>query len=225
MAASTQQWPPSRQEFFRELSPNRPIFQGDIFGEVPMIKGLAGDRPGSDPKVRIERRFAVALTYPCEMYAGGVLVRVQAVAVVVEAHKLRVPENWSGTFSACPLPDPFGDGRLWAADFRTMSNVDRSYLTLGSRVTSLTEFGWAYLRQRIAMYFTRVSHHLEDLQQSGRVTWDEMELWERWNGLGRDPSGFQPWLDMPDPNIGFTRRHALERGMRHLVASTLVSAT
>ena len=32
--------------------------------------------------------MVVALTYPCEMYARGVLARVQTVAVVREASKL-----------------------------------------------------------------------------------------------------------------------------------------
>lgn len=225
MPDSTAVWPPTRGDFFRHLTPHRPIFQGDIFEDVPFLKARAGDRPGSEPKVQIERRSAIALTYPCDMYEHGTLVRVQTVAVVREGSKLRIPEDWDGVFSACPLPDLYGDGGLWAADFLTLSNIDRSFLTTANRIASMTEFGWAYLRQRLSNYLTRVTGHLDDLRQAGRPAWDEMELWEQWNTLGRDPGGFQPWLDELDRNIGFTRRWALERGMRHLVASTLVSAT
>jgi hypothetical protein len=222
VAAPFSAWPPTRHEFLRESTPHRPIFQGDIFQGVPNIKAQAGDRPDADPKVRIERRPAMALAYPCEMYARGVLARLQTIAVVREGSKLGIPDDWRGAFGACPLPDLFGDRVLWAVDFRTTSSVDRSYLTEADRVATLTELGWAYLRQRLALYFARVTTHLEDLQQAGRATWDETELWEHWTALGRPSSEFQAWLDLPDPNIGFTRRQALERGMRHLVASTLV---
>jgi hypothetical protein len=43
--------------------------------------------------------------------------------------------------------------------------------------------------------------------------------------VGRDPVASQPWLDTADRNIGFTRRQALERGMRRLVASTLIGTS
>lgn len=223
MAWPADTWPPTSHQFFRPLTPSRPIFQGDVFAGVPYIKGQAGDRADTDPKVRIERHVAIALTYPCEMYAGGVLARVQSIAVVREGSKLRVPDDWSGPFHACPLPDLFGDGVLWAVDFRTISIVDRSYLSPSNRVQCLTELGWAYLRQRLGVYFTRATVHLEDLRQTGRAVWDETDLWEQWNALGRPADRFQPWLDTPDPNIGFTRRRALERGMRHLVASAFLS--
>ncbi len=222
MAGPFANWPPTRHEFFRETRTHRPIFQGDVLENVPYIKGQAGDRPDVEPKVRIERRPMMALAYPCEMYVRGVLARLQAVVVVREGSKLGMREDWSGLFSGCPLPDLFGDGVLWAADFLTISSVDRSYLTEANRVASLTELGWAYLRQRLALYFTRVTAHLGDLQQAGRATWDETGLWEQWNALGRQSSEYQSWLDILDPQIGFTRRQALERGVRHLVASTLL---
>lgn len=223
MAILPRSWPPGRPEFFRLSAPHRPIFQGDIFTDVPYIKAQAGDRPGAEPKVAIERRPVIALTYPCEMYARGVLARMQTVALVREASKLGLRDPWEGGFGACPLPDLFEDGVLWGADFRTMGNIDRAYLIATNRIASLSELGWAYLRQRLSLYFTRVTCHLEDLHQSGRATWDEIELWEQWGALGRPPADFQPWLDRLDPNIGFTRRQALERGMRHLVGSTLLA--
>lgn len=174
--------------------------------------------------MRIERRPAIVLTYPCDMYARGLLARVQTVAVVREGSTLRVPDDWNGVFSASPLPDLFGDGVLWAADLLTIGSVDRSYLAPANRIASLTELGWAYVRQRLMLYFARGTGHLEDLVQVGRATWDETELWELWNALGREPAAYQAWLDTTDPNIGFTRRRALERGIRRLVASTLLAA-
>jgi hypothetical protein len=203
--------------------PARPIFQGDIFEGVPHVKIQAGDRPEADPKFLVERRLVMALTYPCEMYTQGALARVQSIAVVREGEKLRVPTDWRGAFSVCPLPDPFGDGRLWTVDFRATGTVDRSYLLPEKRRACLSELGWAYLRQRLATYHTRVAIHLDDLQRTGEATWTEMELWEQWNTLGLPSDQYQPWLDAFNPGIGFTHRQALERGMRRLVGSALLS--
>ncbi|MDP2935402.1 MAG: hypothetical protein Q8O86_02810 [Dehalococcoidia bacterium] len=218
---SPSNWPPLRQDFFRGSSLHRPVFQGDIFENVPYVKGQAGDFPGADPKLKVERRKVAALCYPCEMYSNGILARVQTIAVLREAAKLGIPDNWQGAFFSCPLPDLTSDGRTWIIDLRTMGNIDRSFLTPRNRLETLTEFGWAYLRQRLGIYFTRVSYHLGDLQQAGSVTWQETELWEQWCAMGRATEEFQQWLDTTDINIGFTRRKALERGMYRLVASAM----
>jgi hypothetical protein len=224
VSLSIEEWPPTRAAFFRPLSPHRPLFQGDIFEDVPYAKVMASDRPEADPKVVHERRVVALMGYPCDIYAGGTSAKVQTIAVVREAAKLRVPPDWRGAFTVCPLPDLFGDGALWAVDFRTMGTADRFYLRPERRIACLSEFGWAYLRQRLAVYYTRVSVHLDDLAAAGRATWDEIDLWERWNAAGRAPDGFQAWLDTFDPGIGFTHRQALERGMTRLVASVLTGA-
>ncbi|MDO8672682.1 MAG: hypothetical protein Q7O66_14825 [Dehalococcoidia bacterium] len=169
----------------------------------------------------MERRLVVALSYPCEMYSDGILTRVQTIAVVREGYKLRIPPDWYGAFYTCPLPDLFRDGKTWGVDFRTISNVDRSFLTPANRVECLTEYAWAFLRQRLATYFTRVSCHLDDLRDAGNAAWDEVELWERWCALGRRAEDFQAWLDEMDVNIGSSRRQALQRGMTRLVISAM----
>jgi len=200
------------------------VFQGDIFDNVPYVKVMAGDRPEADPKIAVERRAVMLLGYPCDIYAQGSLAKVQTIAVLREAEKLRVPQDWRGAFTVCPLPDLYGDGQPWAVDFRTMGIADRFYLDPAKRVACLSEFGWAYLRQRLSIYHTRVAVHLDDCQAAGRATWEEIDLWEQWTDLGRHPKQFQSWLDSFNLGIGFTHREALERGMTHLVASALMAA-
>jgi hypothetical protein len=217
-------WPPTRQEFFRTATEHRPLFQGDVLRDVPYVKVKAGDNLAADPKIQYERRIVMLLGYPCDIYEQGNLAKVQTIAVVREAEKLRVPPDWRGAFTVCPLPDLFGDGKLWAVDFRTMATSDRFYLPASHRLACLSEFGWAYLRQRIAVYQTRVAIHLDDLQAAGRATWDEIELWQQWNAMGHPTERFQPWLDTFNPGIGSTHRNALDRGMSRLVASALLSA-
>lgn len=217
-----QNWPPRRDEFFLPASPHRPIFQGDVFRDVPIVKARAGDRPTVDPKVTVEHRSVMLLGFPCDITtSSGDLGRAQQVAIVREADKLRVPSTWEGAFTACPLPNLFGDGTLWAADFLALSPVDRTYLTPANRIASLSELGWAYFRQRLALCFTRALIVLQPLQAVGVTTWHEIELWEDWNRRGHNPEGFQSWLDEFDPNLGFRRRVALQRGMGQILLSLL----
>jgi hypothetical protein len=215
------QWPPAREDFLQAATPHRPIFQGDVFRDVPIVKAPAGGGLDADPKVSIDRRTVAIIGYPCEMYAQGVLAKVQSVAVVRQAHKLGIPEHWQGAFGTCPLPDLHGDGELWAVDFRALSPVDRTYLTSENRLACLTEFGWAYLRQRLALYLTRAAITINDLQEAGKATWQETLLWQHWNASDRPPGAFQSWLDAFDANIGFTRRAALQRGLYQLLHATL----
>jgi hypothetical protein len=214
-------WPPVRGDFFRQASLHRPVFQGDLFTGVPIVKARSGGSFATDPSVSIERRTVALLGFPCDVYSGGVLGKAQMVAVVREARKLGVPENWEGAFTACPLPDPFGDGVLWSVDFLTLSPVDRSYLKPENRIACLSEFGWAFFRQRLALCLTRTMIPLDPLEAVGKATWQEIEMWENWNSRGHDPDAFQKWLDGFDVKIGFTRRTALSRGLGQMVATLL----
>ena len=130
-----------------------------------------------------------------------------------------MPPTWEGAFTACPLPDLFGDGVLWAADFLALSPVDRTYLTTENRIASLSESGWAYFRQRLALCYTRALIVLRPLEAVGEPTWKEIELWQEWNLRGHGPEEFQPWLDQFDPDLGFKRRVALQRGMSQILLS------
>lgn len=203
-------WPYEREAILHDPKADRPIFQGDIFLHVPIIKARAGDSPPeSDPKISVDRRPAMVLGYPCDIYDHGRLLRVQSLAVLREATKLGIPDDWSGGYSACPIPDPFGDGELWGVDFLTTSPVDRAYLTPDNRVASLTEVGFAHLRQRQILASTRQRVKIEAIQAGGRELWNEIELWQLWVELGRAPHEFEAWLDGHDARLGTVRRTLL----------------
>ncbi len=216
-------WPPDSSEMYVPMSGARPVFQGDVFDDVPFTQARAGNTPEGDPTIVIKRRTVAVTTYPCEMYdPEGNVGRAQAIALVRSAQGLTIPPNWDGAWTFCPLPDLRGDGQLYVIDFRAVANVDRSYLTRDKRVRCLSEYGWAIFRQRRALHETRAAIHLEDLLQVGAPTWHEIALWQRWTESGRPEQDFQPWLSAASPNLGgLSRRRALERGMWHQVAADL----
>jgi hypothetical protein len=217
-------WPPGADAFYLGASHARPIFQGDIFRDVPFVKAKGGASRAVDPDTDIERRHVATFLHPCEMYTDGgrVLNRVQVVALVKKAQGITIPEDWGGAFSVCPLPDLAGDGSMWIADMTRLANIDRSFLTSENRERSLSELGWSVFRQRLALACTRVMISLTGLERIGKVTWQEALLATVWGETGRDAPRFHDWLDEPDPDLGgLIRRNALERGMYEEVHGAL----
>jgi hypothetical protein len=157
------------------------------------------------------------MNYPCDIYAGSALNPVISVCQVRTGEAAGVPDDWFeksaplGAFKACPLLDLMKDGKLYATDFRVWASVPSAYLKPEGRIASLTEFGVCYLRQRLIASFARGSVSIEKLRDAHRATWDEMELWEYWNGNGLGVSDYQSWLDEMDTSLGMSPRRALDR--------------
>lgn len=180
---------------------SRALFQGDIFDDVPLTKAAAGDTPDRDPKWSGGRGTAAAILYPCDMVAPDnvTLVKAQAIVRVYDAAAkgLSIPADWEGVLGVCPLPDLRGDGRMWVADFRTQTTVDRSYLRVDKRVRCLSELGWAVFRQRLAGSLTRAVVPIDDMLEIGAPTWEESRMEAEWVEAGRERRTFHAWLDAP----------------------------
>ncbi|HLF41306.1 MAG TPA: hypothetical protein VI854_07520 [Acidimicrobiia bacterium] len=208
-------WPLEPEEYYLATDEHRPVTQGDVFADVPFAKNKRASKLTDNPNTSHERRLVAVLGYTCDLYneQTGELGKVQVVAPVIDATKAGIPPDWAGAFSIAPLPDLYGDGKMYAVDLRAASNIDAFYLVPAKRVRCLSELGWAAFRQRIGLASMRVVNHLDDLLAVGYDTWREIELWERWNRAGLQPSAYQPWLDQPQAKLGgFTRRVLLYRG-------------
>jgi hypothetical protein len=205
-------WPPDPNEFYLTPDAQRPVFQGDVFADVPFVKTKLQNTPEQDPAFAVERRLVTVLGYPCDLYQNGKLVTVQPVALVRPAAGMGIPPDWAGAFTTCPFPGLFDD-EDHAATLQATCNVDARFLRREHRVASLSEIGWAVFRQRLALCSTRMTIHLDDLVDTGRVLWQELELWTMWNRAGRDEREFDRWLGETDAAAGgFSRRAILERG-------------
>jgi hypothetical protein len=218
------EWPPSRSEFYLPSNRHRPLFQGDVFRDVPFVKARFNNGPSSDPNVTVERRMVAVIGFPCDLYQNGKPVKVQCVAPVVEASKVNIPPTWAGAYTHIPLPDLLEDGVMYAVSLQATANVDERYLVRNNRVASLSRLGWAVFRQRLALCSTRGMFILEDLDHGGAHTWEESELWTQWCAHGRPEEAFPKWLDSLDPTLGgFTRRATMERGMTTQVRGLLAN--
>lgn len=221
------QWPPRPDEYYLAVDPARPLFQGDVFDDVPFVKVKSGNSPDADPNVVVERRRVCTMLYPCDMYSHeGELARVQAVAVVRQKQEREnFPANWDGSYNLFPYLSLEGDDVMWFADFRTCANVDRSYLRVDKRIASLSLLGWSYFRQRIALNYTRSQIRLDRLMTNGRETWTELRLWQEWSGVKRTTDGFQKWYNTASPDLaGFTPRAAADKQGMFLDVQQLMQA-
>ena len=206
-------WPPAAEEFYLSDHGPRPIFQGDIYEDVPFTKAGAGNNFDAPPNLTASKRRHVAvLLHPCYIVDNDNVtpIRAQPVAGVYEAGAagLAISEDWGeGTpWSVCPLPDLVGDGKTWVVDFRAITVVDRSYLRPENRIACLSEMGWAVFRQRYLIAATRGSITIDDLKFVGKATWIESEMETLWRGAGRDPRAFHDWLDADDAVLGYQVR-------------------
>ena len=207
-------WPPTPDDYYLELDPAHPLFQGDVFDDVPFVKVRAGNSVEAEPNIDVERRRVCALLYPCDMYNEvGVLARVQAVAIVRELTAgERFPADWNGSFNLFPYPGLAGDDATWIADFRTTANVDRSYLRADRRVASLSMMAWAYFRQRITLNYTRANMRLARLIDNSTELWTETMLWQEWSQARGSTEGFQKWYDTSSTELtGFCPRVAVSK--------------
>lgn len=220
--ASLATWPPTAGEYYLKASSARPVFQGDVFRDVPLVKAKNGGSAARDPNVSVERRMVAVLQYPCDIYTASKLVSAQTIAPVVEAAKVGIPPDWDGAYEYAPLPDLMGDGVAYAVNLRAVANIDASYLRMSERIRCLSQLGWAVFRQRKALCDTRALISLDDLVGIGASTWREVSLWQRWNEAGLPANEFQPWLDEREAAAGgFERRKLLVQRMEGLLRDRL----
>jgi hypothetical protein len=221
-------WPPGADEFYLDDPGPRAPFQGDIYERIPFTKAGQGNSPTDDPAWSARPAHVATLIYPCDMVDRDnvTLIRSQAIALVYDAAQtgLRLADDWGGTWSVCPLPDLIGDGRMWVADFRKITTIDRSYLRAEQRVRCLSELGWAVFRQRLSVATTRALPDLDKLLEGGRATWAESKMETAWVAQGRDRKDFHDWLDSTEHALPYiSRRRALDEGAIDLIRNDLAS--
>jgi hypothetical protein len=152
-----------------EVSPYRPILQGDIFESVT----IAG--------VETPHSHALVIAHPCSMRAGPLLKpRLQMVPVI--RHDGLPFSHWAkGHFGILPLPNLLLDGDHYAASFEETGMVSTADLMPDRRICCLTEGGLLLLQQRYVHHLTRVVVPPYRLGQVSGPMLTEVELQEDWN--------------------------------------------
>lgn len=163
--------PPSEDDLYeaRGVVPlARPIMQGDIFQNV----GIPGIE---DPQVLA----AMIIQHPCSMRAGARLRPRLTVAAIRTRQSIK-SEDWQGYGYAMLLPNLFGDGRDFMADFRDVGAVPSSLLDRSLRIAAITNYGIHILQQRQIYYLTRLDVDIKTLAETFDAIATELELQYEW---------------------------------------------
>ena len=186
-----------------EVSPARPLMQGDIFERTPCNQG----------------GIIMVATHPCSMRKGPKLRPRQT---VVNIESIKAPPNdtsWrEGYYDYMPLlglaHNSLGKGYP-VADFRLISNEITESLVAEKRIAVLSYEGILLLQQRLAHHLTRAVIDLPTLARVSEAIFIEAELQEEWveraiSGLSLSALdeavknaefGFQELLDQQDHRL------------------------
>src|ERR1700676_3960158 len=139
----------------------RPVFQGDVFADVPGVRYPLEMKDESDPTPRHQRALGMVVGHPCEVSEGekGAQLEWRTVCAVHEDREARVTLDGEGHFYAFPLPDLKQDESVWYADFRYLTTIHRDWLTPQRRIAALSAEGWYALQRRWIHFFTRLEMH------------------------------------------------------------------
>lgn len=179
------------------VAPNRPLSQGDVFLNIPLVGGAAAD-PRHEGVWRAKARTGPGLfiTHPCGSRSSMTyrLHPYVSVAPVVKCPPAWGPP-WIGHFDLAPLPGLL-TGEDYVAKLGEACPVPTAALD-GQRIAVLTVEGLEALFHRLAMNSLRFPETpMHYSVEAARVT-HEIDLWERWITKCRTDNGFQEWLDQP----------------------------
>lgn len=177
------------------MASNRPLSQGDVFLNVPLVGGAAPD-PRHEGQWRAKARVGPGLfiTHPCGSRSRTTyrLHEFVSVAPVVKCPSAWGPP-WNGHYDLAPLPHLL-HGEHYVAKLAEACPVPTAALAK-QRIAVLTTEGLEALFHRLAMNSLRFpetpTHYVVE---AARVT-HEIDLWERWITKFGTGDGFQEWLD------------------------------
>lgn len=181
--------------------PARPLSQGDVFLDIPLV-GPAQPHPRQEgtwvaPKPRTgPSALGLFVTHPCGSRSRGThaLNPFLSIAPVVKC-----PTNWGppweGWYEYFPLPS-LRNGEDYVAKLSEVCPVPSAALE-GSRIACLSGDGLRALFHRLAMNSLRFPETpLHYGIEAERLT-TEINLWERWTSHQGSHDGFHEWLDEP----------------------------
>lgn len=193
-----------------DVSPARPLLQGDVFDGV-ILPGF-GDEPR---KVQI-------VTHPCAMRSGANLVPRITVAPV-EPHQRITGRGWQGNLRVMPLAE-LTNSQNFATKFPDVTACPAELLTRQRRIATLSNRGIYVLQQRLVKHYTRLEMPLELLRRESAPVLTEAEIQWDWleqvlddteldddAAIAAEANAFEEWLRQGTPS----RQERLRAELHH----------
>lgn len=179
-------WYPKREAYFAHLSPDREIFQGDIFRGVPTAflghpaareAAFAMERPPTPEEAErpltaeavqeattIFGSYSIILPHPCD-FSEEEKGSSHSVRQVARLERIRDHQFGRKEIEAArvhhtvwvPSWESDDPNDDWFVDLRSTSAVDAAYLNPVRRVAALSPPAWMAMLRRIINFYTRTS--------------------------------------------------------------------
>jgi hypothetical protein len=151
-----------------EVNPNRPVFTGDVFRDVPI--------PGVQ-----EAGMALVVAHPCSFRVGEGQLADRLLVARVEPTTKQGPNAWRTRFlDRMPLADLDGPG-YWVGQLDYVGRSLTADLLATERMACLSAFGANMLQQRLTCHLTRAEIPTATFNEAFAHTFDEADLLEDWN--------------------------------------------
>lgn len=185
-----------------DVERDRPIYQGDVFADVPNLVTPAEPPSATRTEVAVERGPVMVVPHPCQCYSGDTLrpcLTVAPIKVVAGYYDFR-PDR-SGAKDKFALPDlPYRDSNgRWltatcVADFGRLLSAPSSWLDLEQRVACLSHKGLGLLAKRVLGFQLRFPSTLSATMAYTHNEWYEAFLMQAWIRRHRSLKGYSAWL-------------------------------
>lgn len=184
---------------------DRPIYQGDVFKDVPLPL-LPQARPTTDQvEFQLERSTVMVVPHPCQCYHGDDLRPFLTVApVTVVPNYGSFGTARTGAKDKFALPDlPIEtqtgqwDAATCVADFGRLFSAPSNWLILPDRVACLSHQGLGLLAKRVLGFQLRYSTDLTTAMSYTAAEWNEAYLMQAWVRRYHTLDGYSAWMTTP----------------------------
>jgi hypothetical protein len=167
---------------------DRPIYQGDVFTDVPIISQPDERPPAGSAELEVGRAPVMVVPHPCQCYNGDRLRPFLTLApVTIVPNYGNFGRARSGAKDKFALPDlPYRDGdRRWAAatcvaDFGRLFSAPSGWLRISDRVACLSHQGLGLLAKRVLGFQLRYTPDLTTAMAYTASEWNEAFLMQAW---------------------------------------------
>jgi MoCo/4Fe-4S cofactor protein with predicted Tat translocation signal len=193
---------PADPYLYRQDTPHaggaRPLSQGDVFAEVPLLRAAKQHpRHAAQWVAQVKsgpNALGMLVTHPCSSRSRTSHQLKESVSI---APVVRCPDGfgppWAGYHEYFPLPGLRG-GQDYVADLSAICPVRSEHLE-NHRIACLNVEALAGLFHRVSLSFTRLDRIPDHfISEAERLSF-EIGLWELWANARGAEEGFQDWLD------------------------------
>lgn len=188
---------------------DRPIYQGDVFADVPLPSIQGAVPTGETVELPVFRTAVMVVPHPCQCYHGDQLRRHLTVAPVKPVEGFdKTKEGAKDKFALLDLPYKADDGSWKAltsvADFGRMVSVPAKWLDSGYRVACLSHMGLGLLAKRMTDFQLRHPVTLNNAMAFTTQEWFEAFLMQAWVQRHKSLKGYSEWVTTPIsiPGVG-----------------------